>query len=53
MDLKTHEHTQPRMDQFTVNWTYYRQLLKQAVPGNPNITSVEEIDAAITIACQK
>lgn len=53
MDMKTHEHTQPRMDPFTVNWVYYMQLLKQTILGNPNITSVEEIDPAIAIVSQK
>jgi hypothetical protein len=28
MDLEPHEHALPRMDPFTVNWAYYRQLLK-------------------------
>jgi hypothetical protein len=41
------------MDPFTVNWAYCRQLLKQTIPGNPNITPVEGIYAAITIVCLK
>jgi hypothetical protein len=36
------------MDPFAVNWAYYI-LLKQAIPGKPVITSVEEIDTVITI----
>jgi hypothetical protein len=49
MDLEPHKTTLPMMVPFTINWDYYRQLLKQAISGNPNITLVEEIDAPITI----
>jgi hypothetical protein len=49
MDLEPDETTLPKMGPFTVNWAYYRHLLRQALPGNPIITSAEEIDAAITI----
>jgi hypothetical protein len=49
MDVGSHETTPPRMQPFTGSWDYYRELLKQARPGNPNITSVEETDAAVTI----
>jgi hypothetical protein len=46
MDLEPHENSLLRMDPFAVN---YGQLLKHVIPGNSNITSVEEIDSAITI----
>jgi hypothetical protein len=36
------------MDPFTVNWAYYRHWLKPTIPGNPTISSVEEIDTDIT-----
>jgi hypothetical protein len=49
IDLEPDETTLPRMGPFTVNWVYYRYLLRQALPGNPTITSAEETDAAITI----
>jgi hypothetical protein len=44
MDLEPQETTLPKMGLFTVTWAYYRQLLKLAIPRNPNITSLEEID---------
>jgi hypothetical protein len=37
------------MDPVTINWAYYSQLLQRAIPGNPTITLIEEIDVAITI----
>jgi hypothetical protein len=49
MDVESHETALPRMDPFTVNWAYCRQFLKHTIPGNPNIMSAEETDAAITI----
>jgi hypothetical protein len=50
MDLEPHETALQRMDSFTVNLAcYYRHFLKQAIPGNPTITSIEEIGAAITM----
>jgi hypothetical protein len=52
MDLEPHETTPPRMDPFTVNWAYYRRLLNQAIPGNPSIMAVEEIDAVISSLLQ-
>jgi hypothetical protein len=49
MEVEPLEHTTRKMDPFTINWAYYRQLLQQAIPGNTTLTSIEEIDAAITI----
>ncbi|PNF35813.1 hypothetical protein B7P43_G11727 [Cryptotermes secundus] len=37
------------MNSSAVNWACYRHLLKHAIPGNPNITSVEGIDDAMTV----
>jgi hypothetical protein len=37
------------MDPFTASWAYYRLFLKHSVPRNPNIISIKEMDAAITI----
>jgi hypothetical protein len=37
MRLGTHEHSLPKMDPFTVNRAYCKQLLKQMIPGNLNI----------------
>jgi hypothetical protein len=45
---ETHETTLPRIDPFAVNRAYYN-LLRQEISGKPVITSVEEIDDAITI----
>jgi hypothetical protein len=53
MDLEPHETTLQKTGLFTFNCTYYRRLLKQEIPGNPIIMSVEEIDAAITISISK
>jgi hypothetical protein len=49
MDLGPDISTLQRMDPFRVNWAYYSQLLKQSIPGNPTITSAEEIDTAVTV----
>jgi hypothetical protein len=49
MGLEPYESSLPRTDPFTVNWVYYRYLLRQAMPGNPIIMPLEEIDAAIII----
>jgi hypothetical protein len=46
MNLEPHETTLQKLERFAMNWAYYRQLLKQAISGNQNITPVEEIDAA-------
>jgi hypothetical protein len=48
VDLEPHETTISRMCPFAARWVYYSKLLKHAIPGNPVITSTEEIDAAIT-----
>jgi hypothetical protein len=49
IDLEPHGTALPSMGLFTVNWAYYSHFLRQAIPGNPTITSVEEIDAVITM----
>jgi hypothetical protein len=43
INLETHETTLPKKDPFKVNWAYYRRLLKQAIPGNPNNVSRRNI----------
>jgi hypothetical protein len=49
MELERHKTTLPRIDPFTVNWAYCRHLLRQVLPGNPIITSPEELDIAVVI----
>jgi hypothetical protein len=44
MGLEPHETSLQRMDPFAV-----RHWLKQTIPGNPTITSVEEIDSGLII----
>lgn len=48
MDLEPHEQITTRMYPSTVKWAYYNQLLQKEIPGNPTITSAEEMDAAVT-----
>jgi hypothetical protein len=48
LDPEPHETTIPRMAPFAASRVYYSKFLKHAIPGNPVITSAEEIDAAIT-----
>jgi hypothetical protein len=49
MNLEAHGTTLPKMGPITVNWAYYRHLLKQEKPENSKITPVAEIDAEISI----